>query len=101
MLNGVSVEDFIEIERTRYLYEKQLDNGNRQSNDMIVATSYRASIQDDNMRIFISAGWIPIFSLREITEELLKSCKKGDVVEKSVGKIFISSITLLVAIICR
>lgn len=53
-----SVSDFNKVQRLTQLFEKQPEERNCQSKDMIVATSHRASIDDDNMRIFSSAGWI-------------------------------------------
>lgn len=73
-LRGVSTRHFIEFKRLRLLYEKQIEEKSRQLKEEIVPTSYRASIEDDDLRTFITAGWIEANSIDELTERQIQEC---------------------------
>lgn len=73
-LQGVATKHFTQFKRKRELYEKQLAEKNREPGSNFPVTSYRASIDDAYLRIFITAHWIKATSLEEITEEELVGC---------------------------
>lgn len=57
-MQGVSTSNFIEFKRLRKLYEKQIEEKGKQRKDKIIPTSYRASIEDDDLKTFIAAGLV-------------------------------------------
>lgn len=73
-LKGVSTRQFIEFKRLRDLYEKQVEEKSRNLKEDIVPTSLRASIEDDDLNIFIAAGWIDAESIDTITERQILQC---------------------------
>lgn len=58
--------------RVRQLYKKRLEEKGTHLKE-VVATSYSASIEEDELRIFIAAGGVEFSSIDELTEE---RCKK-------------------------
>lgn len=75
-LQGVATKHFTAFLKKRELYEKQVEEKNREPGVKITATSYRASIDDSYLRIFLTAEWIKAESLDKITEEQIKDCIK-------------------------
>lgn len=73
-LKGVSIRQFIEFRRLRDLYEKQVLEKRRHIKEDIIPTFLRASIEDDDLRICIAAGWIDASSIEQITEEQIRQC---------------------------
>lgn len=59
------------------MYEKQVGEKNREPGVKITATSYRASIDDSYLRMFLTAHWIQADSIKDITENQLKECVKA------------------------
>lgn len=56
------------------MYEKQIEEKSRQLKEDIIPTSYRASIEDDDLEIFLAAEWIETSSIDEITERQVQLC---------------------------
>lgn len=73
-LKGLSTGEFIEFKKLRDLYEKQIEEKSRHRKEEIFATSYKASIEDDDLEIFIAAGWIEASSVDEIAERQIVQC---------------------------
>lgn len=73
-LRGVSTQHFTTFLKERELYEKQLEEKNKDPGFKVSPTSYRASIDDEDLKIFITANWISASSVDEITEEELQKC---------------------------
>lgn len=73
-LNGVSVKDFSKFQRLRELYEKQVAEKNREPGVSITPTSLKASIDDADLRIFVTAKWVTAEDISSITEEQLREC---------------------------
>lgn len=46
------------ISPARDFYEKQVEEKNKQSDAHVTATTYKASIEDSNLDIFLVAEWI-------------------------------------------
>lgn len=55
-------------------YEKQIEEKGRQLKEDIVPTSYRASKEDDDLKKFISAGWMEATSIVEISKCQIHQC---------------------------
>ncbi|CDF33359.1 unnamed protein product [Chondrus crispus] len=75
-LEGVATKYFTAFLKKRDLYEKQLAEKNREPGVHITPTSYRASIDDSYLRIFLTAKWIKAESLEAISEEQIRECVK-------------------------
>jgi len=71
-LKGVSTKDFNQFFRLREIYEKQIQERNREPGLNLNPTSYRASIDDSDLRIFLTAGWVEAADISSITEDDLK-----------------------------
>lgn len=56
------------------MYEKQLEEIGRRLEGEIVANSYNASIEDEDLKIFIVAGWIKGCAVNELTDSQIKNC---------------------------
>lgn len=77
-LKGISTRHFIEFKRLRDLYEKRLKEKEWKLKEKKKVTSYRASIEDEDLRSFIAAGWVECSSLEELTEsQIIRCVKKG------------------------
>lgn len=55
-LKGIGTRSFIEFKRIFKLYEKQIEEKERQLKEETVPMSYRASIEKDDLQIFKAAG---------------------------------------------
>lgn len=55
-LKGIWSFYFIELKHKRRLYEKLLEENERKLKEKIVATSYRSSLEDQDLRMFIAPG---------------------------------------------
>lgn len=85
-LEGVSIRNFTKSKQQRELHEKQINEKSRQLNWDIVATSYRARIVDDELTIFIAAGWINAASINRRTEAHVDICDSERCNGMSKGK---------------
>lgn len=73
-LKGVSIQQFINFKKPRDLYEKQIEESSRYLKEEVIATSLRVSMENENLKIFIAAGWIEAPSLDEVTERQIEHC---------------------------
>lgn len=73
-LRGISTCQFIEFKRLRELYEKQVAKKSKQLKEYLIPTSYRASIEDDGLRIFVAARRVEWPSIDELTQRLVQQC---------------------------
>lgn len=64
----VSRRHSIEFRRLRKSYEKQLKEKARHLKEEIISTSYRASIADEDLMVFIAAGRVYCSCIDELTE---------------------------------
>lgn len=76
-LRGVSTKHFTQFYRLRQLYEKQIEEKNKEPGTSVNAVSYRASIDDADLKIFVAAKWIDVDDISKITEDQLKECVKS------------------------
>eukprot|EP00737_Agarophyton_chilense_P000949 gb/GEZJ01001057.1/.p1 GENE.gb/GEZJ01001057.1/~~gb/GEZJ01001057.1/.p1 ORF type:complete len:583 (-),score=92.79 gb/GEZJ01001057.1/:1849-3597(-) len=75
-LQGVATKHFTYFLKLRELYEKQISEKNRELGLTITPTSFKASIDDSLLKIFITAEWISATAVSEITEDELTKCIK-------------------------
>lgn len=73
-LKGISTKDFIAFKRDRELYEKQVNEKNKDPNNKIPLTSVLASIDKRFLKTFIAAQWISVDSIDKITDALVTNC---------------------------
>lgn len=73
-LRGLSTHHSIELRRAIGLYEKQIEEKNKQSDVQIAATTYKASVEDSDEGILLAAGWIQAALVSQVTELWLKQC---------------------------
>lgn len=73
-LQGTTTKDFTKFVRERELYEKQVAEKNLSPDVSINAVTYKASIDDSILRMFMTFGWIPADTVDEISEQSLKDC---------------------------
>ncbi|CAN8071777.1 unnamed protein product [Agarophyton chilense] len=73
-LQSVTVRNFASFQKKRELYEKQVEENNREPGVDITPLSYEASIENYLLQIFLTAEWIKAADIKDITEEQLKSC---------------------------
>lgn len=78
-------QHFIEFQHRRELYEKQEKEKGRHLGDEIVATIYQTSIEIEDLRIFIAAGWMEGFSIGELTKSQIKTCIERKCKRKETG----------------
>ena len=75
-LIGISTEDFVSFKQKREIYERRVNEKSAEQGVPIPATSYRNSIQNPILEMFVVAQWVPMSSVAEITEDNLKACVK-------------------------
>lgn len=73
-LNGISVIHFNKFLRLRKLYEKKVEEKNREPGVAVTATSYKASIDSKYLEMMVAAKWIDADSTDDISEAQLKKC---------------------------
>lgn len=73
-LTGISTWHFIEFKCLREIYEKEIEEWEGQFKEDIVPTTYQASIEDENLKMFIYAGWFKATSIDEMSEHPIKQC---------------------------
>ena len=72
-LEYLSTEDFVSFKQKRKIYERHVNEKSAEQGVPIPATSYRNSIQNPILEMFVVAQWVPVSSVAEITEENLKT----------------------------
>lgn len=75
-LQGISTKHFTNFQKKRDLYKKKVAEKNRDPEISIIPTSFRASLNDSYLRIFLTAHWIQAETIDEITEQQLQDCIK-------------------------
>lgn len=73
-LRGVSGQHFTSFLKEQELYNKQLEERNKDSGFQVSPTSNCASIGDEDLRVFSTANWISAPRVYEITEKGLQKC---------------------------
>lgn len=73
-LRGVWTKHFIEFRKARELYEKIIAEKNKEPGTSIPFTSYKESIEDTDLHLFVAAGWVETNYLEAITEFQIKQC---------------------------
>lgn len=75
-LKGTTTKDMNAFLRARELYEKQIEEKNGLPGVDVSAVTYRASIDDSFLRMFVTFGWVTVSNIAEIPEDEVKSCIK-------------------------
>ena len=75
-LKGVATADFVEFMRERKIYELAIQEKNKDPSTSITPISYKASVERNHLRVFISHKWLSANSVEEVTEENLQDCFK-------------------------
>lgn len=73
-LRGVSTNHFIDFKKRREIYEMQIVEKNTDPATNIPLVSYKVSIENADLRLFIAAGWIQAPSIENITEMQIRKC---------------------------
>lgn len=73
-LRGIETSDFVTFKQKREVYERRVQEKIAEQGVAIPATTYRNSIEKPVLEIFITAQWVPVPSIDDITEEHLKDC---------------------------
>lgn len=73
-LRGVSTKHFIDFKKRRELYEKQIEEKNKDSATSIPLVSYKSSVENADLRLFIAARWVPVDTIEQITELHIRQC---------------------------
>lgn len=82
-LNGVSTKHFTKFLMERELYEKQVSEKNKEPGVDITPASYRASIIDEDLEIFVTARWVSSETVSSVTEEELRKCIRDRAVRET------------------
>lgn len=85
-LKKISVRQFVESKRPREHQETEREEQPRHLKEEIVPASCRASIDDDDLKIFISAGCIESSSIDELTEPQIEQCLERRCKTETTGK---------------
>ncbi|PXF41039.1 hypothetical protein BWQ96_09254 [Gracilariopsis chorda] len=72
-LTGISTEAFLSFKQKREIYERRVTEKSSEHGTTIPATSYRNSIQNPVLEMFVSAQWVYVSSVDDITEDHLKA----------------------------
>lgn len=75
-LKGIRTEDFVLFAQKREIYERQVQEKSQEQGVQISATTLRNSIEKPILNILITAQWVPVTTVEELTEEHLKACIK-------------------------
>lgn len=73
-LCGLSTKHFIEFRKLRELYEKQIKEKNQEPGTRVPLVSYKSSIEDADLRIFVDARWVEASNVDAITEMQIRQC---------------------------
>lgn len=66
---AVSIKRVVNFKIHHEFYKKHIKRKNRELNSNVHIVSYKASIVDADLHLFIGAGWIEASSIENITEE--------------------------------
>ena len=73
-LENFEVPDLVTFKEKRLVYERRVSQKNRDPSVNIPFTTYRDSVSESVLRMFVTARWIEADSVGNITEEQLKGC---------------------------
>ena len=73
-LTGFATADFINFKPKREIYERRVQETSAEQGTEIPATSYRNFIEKPILQIFITAQWVAVNEVEEISEQHLKNC---------------------------
>lgn len=62
-LNRIGKSQFVEGKRLSEIYENQIEEKSKQLKGDLIPTSYKASIEDENLTTFVPAGWVECSSI--------------------------------------
>lgn len=75
-LQDVTTAAFVAFAQQRAIYVRKVEEKNQDSGIAIALTSYRNSIPDSILRLFIVAKWVPVSAIADITEAHLEQVVK-------------------------
>lgn len=75
-VSGAPTSSNIGFKRLGQIYETQVQERNKKPNAQIVPISTKQAIDDKDLQICITAGWVSATSIEDITEEQLVDCVK-------------------------
>lgn len=87
---GISTDHLIEFKCLRELYEKELEQKKIHVEDEIKETSYRASIENEDLNIFTAAGWMECSSTDKLTERYFIQCVEDRCKKEATGEKLVS-----------
>lgn len=70
----VAISHFTKFKRFRDVYEKQIENKNTHLREDNVLTSYKTSVQIDDLENSIAVGWMKDLSTDKITIRKVQQC---------------------------
>lgn len=71
-LTGIATADFLALKQTRTIYERRVQEKSVNQGIEIPTTSYRKSMENPVLKIFVTAQWVPVSTVNEITKAHLK-----------------------------
>lgn len=85
LLKGIASCHFTDFKRLRKLYEKKIEEKCRHLNKEIATASYRATIEHDDLKIFMAAGWVDCSTIDELNDILIcREKSKREVAEEEL-----------------
>lgn len=83
-LEDINVRDFVAFKESRAIYERRISEKKEDATVQIPLTTYRNSIDESVLELFVIANWVDAPSVDRISEEQIKTCieKLGRVEEK-------------------
>ncbi|PXF44743.1 hypothetical protein BWQ96_05502 [Gracilariopsis chorda] len=73
-LRDISTEDFVLFKQKLEVYERQIAEKNAESGIQVPLKTYWNSITKPVLDIFVTACWVPVESVEDITEQHLRQC---------------------------
>ena len=73
-LTGIKTEDFVKFAQKREIYERQVQEKSQEQGIQIPTTTLRNSIDRPILNILITAQWVSVSSIDDLTEEHLQKC---------------------------
>lgn len=71
-LSNIRTEDFVQFKEKRAIYERKINAKRSESSIEVPLTSYRYSIDESVLDLFVLSSWIEAAFMEEITEEQVK-----------------------------
>ena len=75
-LSNIRTEDFVKFKERRAIYERKANAKNQESGFEVPLTSYRDSIDESVLDLFVLSSWVDASCIEDITEEQLKAVIK-------------------------